>query len=122
MTDERLAELAEEYVRLKRREEKAKTARESLGKKLVKEMERRGTRGIATSGWRITYVQQETTWYDPEKLRQKLGQKFKLVAAEVVDKDKLSAAVQEGEIDPRKVAACATVLPKAAYVLVNPDN
>lgn len=122
MKDSELAELAEEFNRLKRREDKAKADRQEIGQKLVKELARRKTRGITTGGWKITYVQQEVVQYDPKRLRQKLGKDFKLITTTVVDKDKLSAAVQEGLVDADSVAACAQVVPKAPYCLVNPDE
>lgn len=122
MKDSQLAELAEEFARLKRREDKAKSDRDAIGQRLVKEMERRKTKGIQTSGWRITYVRQEMVTYDPDKLKAKLGKAFKHVTSTVLDKDRLSAAVQEGLVDPSDVEACATVTPKRPYCLVTPDE
>ena len=122
MKDSELAELAAEFSRLKRREDKAKADRDAIGQRMVKEMERRKTKGIQTSGWRITYVQQETTTYDHARLKERLGRAFRHVTVTVVDKDRLSAAVQEGTVDAREVAACAVVTPKRPYCLVTPDS
>lgn len=121
MTDAKLAELAARFKELKAAEDEAVLARKAIGDKLVAEMERRGTKGITTGGWKITHVCPETTVYDEAKLKRKLGVKFRRITTLVVDKNKIGAAVQEGLIDLKTVNRCTTIIPKASYVLVNPE-
>lgn len=120
MNDKRLAELAERYSDAKRVEAESKEAASALGRQLNAEMQRRGTKGIVTGGWKITRVTPETVVYDEGQLRRRLKGKFVLVTKQVVDPALISAAIQEGEISPTLVNKCSTVVPKASYVLVNP--
>lgn len=121
MTDAKLAELATKFKQLKAEEDEAQAARKLVGDKLVAEMERRGTRGILTGGWKVTLVSPETIVYDEARLKRKLGTKFRSITSLVVDKNKIGAAVQEGLVSMRAIEQCSTVVAKASYVLVNPE-
>lgn len=119
MTDEQLAELALEYKAMDTRMKKAEAAKSKLKAKLLAEMDRRKTTGIVTNGVKITKVQQHTTEYDEKRLRRALGVHWKDAVREVVDKDLLSALVQEGVVPLARIARCSTEVDKAAYPLVS---
>ena len=123
MKDSELAELAEEYRRLKAKEDKVKAARAKVGQKLVKEMQSRGTRGIVTGGLKVSLVAPEIVEYDVVGLERVLSKKgiWEEVTERVFSRDRLSAAVQEGKIKPSILTKFSKVKPKAPYVLVTDE-
>ncbi len=118
MTDEQLADLAKRAVDLGAKADKLQARRKEVLARITKEMERRNTKGIFTGGVQITYVAPESIVIDPKKLRRALKDSWSLVVSEVLDKDKLSAAVQAGEINGSVVDRCSTLKQGTPYVRV----
>jgi hypothetical protein len=118
--DAELAELAQDYADVKARIKRLESKADGLKRKIVGEMQGRDTKGIITGGLKITLVEQTTVTYDERRLKRALGNGLWDRATSVVlDRDKLAALVQEGEVDVTKVNRCATVTPKAAYPVVS---
>lgn len=118
LTDAQMALKAKKIKRLGDRIDQLTQLQKGLKGEVLQEMERRGTRGIETHGMRITYVAPESVVYNEAALRRRLKTKFASICKMVIDKDKLSAAVQEGKISPATVDACSEVVPGTPYVRI----
>lgn len=116
MRDQQLAKIAREWKELDLEIKEQENERDKLKQKILKEMERRETQGITTHGVRISYVQQKPLVYDPVKLRRRLSKEdWMRITERTLSIDKLSAAVQSGDVDVVKVNRCAEEKPKAPY-------
>lgn len=121
ISDARLAKMAEEYSELRGRAKALEAKANKRKEKILKELERRGTKAIETDEVRITRAQKNTVIYDPDALKERLGSsRFTRITKRVVDKELLAAAVQAGKVKVKDVEACSEVKPNAPYIIVSP--
>ncbi len=123
MEDAELAALASRVDKIETRIARLQKQAAKDKKTILQEMQRRKTRGLVTSGWKLTYVQQVPLVYDPDALRAMLDpEQWRAISSRTLDKDKLAAAIQDQTVDLEVVQKCAHEEPKAPYVLINPDK
>ncbi len=116
LNDRKLVEKAGEIKDLQARIDKLKEKADTLKTQVANELDRRGTKMIEAGGYRITLVQNEYVKYDVDALAGEVTpSKLKKVTQRVIDKAKLSLAVQAGEIDPEVVAKCSEVTYSKAF-------
>lgn len=119
LTDARLAKLAQEYRELKERAARLTKSAEKRSKKIVDEMERRGTKSIDHTGTRVTVVQNESLKYDEEGLLLALPPRVrKKVTTAALDRSKLAQAQQEGLVPDEILEEHSSVVYSKAYIRV----
>lgn len=120
LTDAQIARNSRKIKRLDERMNALKEQKDALQSEILHEMEHRGTTGLETHGYRITYVAPIRQVYDEELLHTKLGAtRWKIVTKLVLDKDLLAAAVSEGKVRPQTVASCVTEIPSKPYLRIS---
>ena len=99
MTDEELAELGRRYEVTRERAAKYEERRKRIAKKIVQEMEARGSLTIESHGVRVHRTIQRRTAYNFAGLAEELSRRvINQLRPDTIDPNKLSRMVQAGEI------------------------
>jgi hypothetical protein len=119
LSDAKLAQLGRKYSRLTDEIKALEADKKEISQRVIRELERRGTKAVENDGIRVSIVQQSTTNYSLEAARDALPARvFKKVLKMSIDAGLLSQQVQAGVVTPEQVAEIATVTPKAPYIAV----
>jgi hypothetical protein len=114
-------ELVTEYLVARAERDRAQSYLDSIQARLVKQMQadQRKTYKWSDGGVNrnLTYVQQYTTIVDEPGLRRALRAKvFDRYTKRVLDRKRMEAAMDAGEIDPMTVSRFVTQRPKTPYL------
>lgn len=116
LSDQQLFDLAEENEVEAQRIAKLVQQLDKNKAEVIAELEARGTQALEHGGYRINGVWANDTWIDETGLLLDLPKPLrKKVTKRVLDKKRLSQAVQAGEIDPVVLAAHSGTKPKKPY-------
>lgn len=119
MKDAKLAQLAQELQALEKTEKKLKEKTDKLKKRIIEEMDARGTTLIETGGVRIKYRQNEYVTYDYEELKNILPTRLlKRVTKLDVDKETLSQLVQAGQVEVEDLDPATNISYSKAWPVV----
>jgi len=114
-------DLLRRYAEARRAEEDAKRRRALVEEELMAEMTKSQLKSTSTrdGGKRlqVTYVQGETASIDEAGLRKALGATaFRKYTVEKLDRKRLEAAMDTGEVDPIVVGQFVSVAPSKPYL------
>lgn len=120
MSDAELIQLSKRYKARKARADDEKEKADKLKARIVKELERRGTKTVVHGGVQVTRVARTHTEYDYDQLAERLpASTMRKIQVRRVDKDALGSLVQRGKVNVDDVDACARLVTDAAYPLVS---
>lgn len=115
------ADLLLQYAQARHAEDEAKRRRLLIEEELIADMTRRQEKtSSAQDGgkkYQVTFVQGETTSINEESLRKSLGAtRYRKYTVEKLDRKKLEAAMELGEVDPIVVGQHVTVKASNPYL------
>ena len=118
--DRDLAKFAKEYEAIGAKIKRLQALQSQRKKKIIEELEARGTKAVEVAGIRVTKVQSERVEYDYDSIAHELPkEKRRLIMKRVVDPDMLSRAVQSGEIDAEELDRHSSIRLNKPYISVS---
>lgn len=121
LSDTKLKKLAEEHQQLKAKIKELQKQADKRQDAVIAELKRRKMTSYETESGdvRITVTQGSRVDYDESQLKGELSpQAFRAITTRIVDKDRLSQAVQEGKIPAALVDRCSTLVKFNPYIKV----
>ncbi len=120
LTDRRLFTLGRKYKELQVQASAANNEKTVVGRKIMDELERRGTKEVRSDdGLKINRIQAEGTMVDDDAIMDLLTPKqLKKVTRRVLDHALLSQEIQAGRIDASVLQDNSTVTYNAPYINV----
>lgn len=121
MSDAKLAKMAAEHKKLKNKIKQLEKAAEERQKRIIKELDERGDKAYETGDGtvRISVVSNSNIEYDLGQLKSELNpRQFQMITQRVIDKDRLSTAVQNGKVPVASVDRCSKLSHSRPYIRV----
>lgn len=119
LSDLKLRELAVKADEVDQHIKELKKRKEKLQSRIIRELDRRGTRMIEINGVKITRVSNPITTYDWRALVRTIGkERARRIQAKQPDKAALAREVQAGRIAAEDVAACSSTAYSKPWVNV----